>query len=748
MSIIQNDADVVGKRTNILEDDPKTDLKVTAPLRDQILDKLVEKLDELDMGPKVASMWYRANADRSSWLERQTQYLREIDEFIEPIYQPALDWSSTIHLPTILTICKSFHSRMFAALWGIDPPFVCRSRTAANGDRAMLIENLMRYTLRDWCNEYEGIEEELDKWLWDWVTKGDGFLKARWVKKFTRFQDVDTSQVQDFKMQMDPQTGNSVLVPVMKDVEKEVTRTEEVYNGPMLERRFVEDMVVIGAEGDPQKADAVLEQQMYTASELWCNVDQKLFREDIVEEIVQGGRDRMIGNDQTSTMKQEQITAAGRSLLDREFEEDRYRVIEAHIKVDVDGSGISSDVILWVHHLSKKILRATYLRRVMPSGKRPYFKISFHKRHGVEYSVGLVELLYSLGKEIDAHHNINVDVGILSSMPFGFYKPTASSLKEQGLPIEPGALIPVDNPQTDIYFPNLGNKTAFGFQEQQALMTQIERLTSISDLNLGIIGAQGATRTATGTRALLGESSNNLNIFIQRMNRGWTRALRYTFEMLQQRIPPGFQFRILGDDGNNYWHTIETRQEIDGMYDFELEANSTNSNKQVQIEQANMVYQMTSNPVDLQFGIVTPSNRYEALVNMLKVNGIKSVSKYTTRPQSYNIQLSPLEVLDRVLIGIDTPLNPTMDLQGIITLIQEFHKNDDLNGQFGPDHMAVLDNTMRQAQSLMQAVQAAKAQANVAQQQNMNTMNAQVPSNQQPAPSITVPAAPGEGGAS
>ncbi len=320
-------------------------------------------------------------------------------------------------------------------------------------------------------------------------------------------------------------------------------------------------------------------------------------------------------------------------------------------------------------------------------------------------------------------------------------------MKEQGLPIEPGALIPVDNPQTDIYFPNLGSKTAFGFQEQQALMTQIERLTSISDLNLGIIGAQGATRTATGTRALLGESSNNLNIFIQRMNRGWTRALRYTFEMLQQRIPPGFQFRILGDDGNNYWKTIESRQEIDGMYDFELEANSTNSNKQVQIEQANMIYQMTSNPVDLQFGIVTPSNRYEALVNMLKVNGIKSVSKYTTRPQAYTIQLSPLEVLDRVLTGIETPLNPTMDLQEIVTLIQEFHDNDELNGQFGPDHMSVLNHTLQQAQQLMQAMQAAQAQANVSQQQNMNTMNSQIPSNQQPPPSITVPAAAGEGGA-
>lgn len=748
MSIIQNESEVAIERKNPLQDDPENDLQVTASLRDQILDKLVAKLDEEDIGNKVSQMWYRANADRSNWLERQAQYLQEIDEFIEPIYTPALEWSSTIHLPTILTVCKSYHSRMFAALWSVDPPFVCRARTSANSDRAMLIEDLMRYTLRDWCNEYDGVEEEIDKWLWDWITKGNGFLKARWAKKFTRYQDVDVEHVQDVKLEMDPQTGNSVPTPYLKEVEKEVARTEEVYNGPMLERKFVEDIIVIGGEGDPQKADAVLEQQLYTASELWSNVDQKLFRGDVVEEAIKAGRDRVIGIDQTSIIKQEQITNTGRSLLDREFEDDRYRVIEAHIKVDVDGSGISSDVIVWVHYNTKKILRATYLRRVMPTGKRPYFNIHFHKRHGVEYSCGLVELLYSLGKEIDAIHNLNVDVGILSSMPFGFYKPTASSLKEDKLPLEPGALIPVDNPQSDVYFPNLGIKTSFGFQEQQALMNQIERLTSISELNLGIIGAQGATRTATGTRAILGESSNNLNIYIQRMNRGWKRALRYVFAMLQDRIPPGFQFRVEGDDGNAYWRQLHSKQEIAGMYDFELDANSANSNKQVQVEQANMIYQMTSNPVDLQLGIVTPSNRYEALVNQLKVNGIKAVAKYITKPQQYTVNLSPLEVLDRALVGTfdERMLNPTMDLQGIVTLIQEFHDNDELNGQFGPDHMSVLNHIQQEAMQMMQAMQAANAQAQVAQQQNMNTQASMVPSNVQPVQVVT-PTPNGEGGA-
>lgn len=745
MSLVQDEAQIVGKRKSALKDDPSKDLKVTASLRDQQLDKLVSKLEDMDIGEKVVQMWQVGNTDRSEWLERQEAYLQEIDEFINPIYKPALDWSSTLHLPTILTVCKTYHSRMFAALWGIDPPFVCRSRTAANSDRAMLVEDLMRYTLRDWCNEFDGVEEELDKWIWDWVTKGNGYLKAHWKKKFTRYQDVETTQVEEVELQMDPNTGASVPTSVMKDVEREVVRTEEIYNGPMLQRTFVEDIIVIGGDGDPQKAYAVLEQTWLTASELWSNADQKIFRSKAVEKVIQGGRDLIVGQDQSGNIKQVEILQSGRSRLQREIETDRYRIIEAYMKLDVDGSGIATDVIVWVHAKSREILRATYLRRVMPSGKRPYFNIAFHKRHGTEYSVGLVELLYSLGKEIDAMHNINVDVGILSSMPFGFYRPTASSLKEEALPIEPGALIPVDNPQGDIYFPNLGVRTSFGFQEHQALMMQIERLTSISDLNLGIIGQQGATRTATGTRALLGEASNNLNIYIARMNRGWKRALRYMFEMLQQRLPAGFQFRVLGDDGNAYWRQIESKQELEGMYDFELDANSANSNKQVQIEQANLIVQLTSNPIDLQLGIVSRENRYEALLHNLKVNGVKDVAKFLTKPQGAVMLLSPLEIADRLLMGIDVVFNPQMDLQGFIDLVQHFNEEPELNGQFGPSHMGVLLSKAQEAAAMLQALQQAQAQASVIQQQNMNTQASMVPSNMQPAQTTQQPQ-PGEGG--
>jgi len=291
-------------RKNPLQDDPDTGLKVKVSLRDQQLEKLTAILEEKKMGEKIQSLWLRANTDRSEYLTRQEAFLQEVDEFLEPIYDQALEWSSTLHLPTILTVLKTYHGRMMAALWGVDPPFVCRSRTAANSDRADLVEDLMRYSLRDWANEYDGVEEELDKWIWDWCAKGDGYLKARWTKKFSRFADVETTQIPDTEMRLDPETGHSVPVQVMREVEREVATTEEVFNGPELMRVPIEDIIVMGGEGDPQKAETVMHQAWLTASEMWTMADQGLFRSDVVEEVIKGGRDWLTGNDQTGNIKQ------------------------------------------------------------------------------------------------------------------------------------------------------------------------------------------------------------------------------------------------------------------------------------------------------------------------------------------------------------------------------------------------------------------------------------------------------------
>ncbi len=705
-----------GRKNSFKDSD---ELQVVVPLREQIQEKLLRKLNDLNEGQKTVEVWHMGNARRADWLDRQNKLLSEYDEFLEPIYSATQAWSSTLHLPIALTVAKTFHARFLSALLSVDPPFTVKARQAANEERAMLIQDLMRYTLQSWVNEYQGIDEVADGWIWNWVTRGCGILKARWDRKFTRFMDVvEEEEVLSTLQMIDPETGSIQEIPQVRLVEREEVVEKEVFAGPMLENVPPEDILIVGGDGDPQKADEVLQAVYMTASELWTLVDQKVFNKEAVEATIAAG-EQYKSTDPVNAIKETQSYKAGTSGVDKEHDLKRYQVIERHARIDVDGSGINSDVILWVAVETRKILRATYLYRVMPTGLRPFFKIDFHKRHGQDYGVGIIELLYTLTKEIDAIHNMKIDFGLISTMPFGFYRAT-SSMSEERIPFEPGMMVPLDNPQTDVFFPNLGNRTSFGVQEESMLMQSIERFTSISDISLGIVGGQGATRTATGTRALLGEANANLDVFLRRMNRGWKRVLIYLFHMLQQRLPPGFDFRITGDDGHGYWKQVKSKEELCGMYDFELEANSANSNKMVQIEQANQIYATLNNPLLIQLGIVSPLNIYNALKFKLQVEGTRDFGRFISKPQGQMRIYTPIELLDATLAGVDLPLGPEQDLQGFIALCEEFLNDDHLLGQFGQQHLAAMVKKMREAQAMLQAVEAQAAQQANQQQVAMN----------------------------
>ncbi len=729
---LPSDQDVATKgRENTLTD-------VEVPLRERSIQKLVKKLEDMGAGHRVVETWNTVNTRRQEWLHRQRSMLLEFDEFIDPIYEASQDWSSTLHLPIALTHAKTYHARFVAALLGIDPPFTVKARQAANQDRAGLVQELMRYTLSSWANEYMGIDEVIDAWLWQWVTSGCGILKTRWERKYSTFLDVvQKEQPGPPEFVLGPDGKEQVIRrPQLVEVEEEVTKT--CFDGPMIEWIPAEDVAIDGGEGDPQKADSVIQQKYMTASELWTLADMGVFREDIVKKVIQAGESSISG-EPVNMIKSDRTDAAGTGTPDKTTDLDRYQILEAYMKMDVNGSGINSEIILWVHKETSQILRATYLRRVMPSGLIPFVKIDFHKRHGEDYGVGIIELLYSLTKEIDAIHNMKIDFGLISSMPFGFYRPTASQNNEERMPYEPGTLLPLDNPQADVYFPNIGNRTAFGFQEEQALMTSIERLTSISDISLGIVGGQGATRTATGTRALLGESNANLDIFLRRMNRGWKRVLIYVFNLLQQKLPPGFQFRLLGDDGNAYWETIERPEEIAGMYDFELEANSANSNKMIQIESANGVLQMVLNPLLIQMGIVNPENIFNAVRDKLKIEGIRDFSRYITKPNGFTRLFSPEEVANRVLAGVDVKLGPEQDLKGFIEYVDHIVDDDEILGQFNEQQTIDLVMKQREAAAMLQAMESQAAQQANNQQVQTNSAMAQAPT---PMPQGSMPGNP------
>ncbi len=726
-------------------DNKRTKLKdATVSLRDRQLTALRNKLIEMGAGQMVVKDWQTSNSQRQEWLDKQETYLKDWDEFVESSAEGPFSNSSTLHLPMVFQTVKSLHARFQQALLGIEPYFSLKPRTEAYVERVQGISALMQYTLKDWINQYAGVDEIVDRWLWDWCTTGCGLLKAGWTTEYESYVDVINAPFKTVEHRPGP-NGTTQAVPVTKFKEEEVNVNKMVYTGPTAVDLRPEDLAIIGGKGDVQQADKVIHRDWLNASKLWTLSDQGIFDEDAVRCAIESG-DNPVSGSQASNIKQMRSEHAGSAVLDTSIDLDKYEILEGHYKMDVDGNGINSTIVMWVHAKTGEILRASYLRRMNKSGKRPFFKIDFYKRADQTYGMGLVEILHPIAVELDAMHNMRIDFGTLSVMPIGFYRPT-SSLEPMKLKLEPGVLIPVDNPATDIVFPQMGNRTTFGYQEEQALGTMVERLTGVNDMTLGVMsGNQGAARTATGARALLGESNANLDVHLRRLQTGWKQFLKFLLSMLQTRIPNGFAFRVTGEAGEDYWAQIKNVEDIDGEYDFEIAANSASSNMSIQQENANQVVQILSNPLNIQMGIVTPSNMYEAVKAQMKAMQIKDFGKFIQKPQNYSISISPEEEANRILRGIPVQVTPNMDHDGFIAYFQEIYNSDELLGQFNEQQTIALAKQSQAHEQMKKALQDAAAQQANAQQMRTNAQQSaqQAPPGMNPMQRPAVPS--GQGG--
>jgi hypothetical protein len=688
-------------------------------LIDRLPKDLLSRVRDKNAGQKMVELWLKGNSDRTDWLNRQQNYLATWDEFIDNEDVATGPWAnaSNLHLPVTLTACRAVHARMYAALMSVQPPFSVKPIDEASSIAVPLVEGVLAYALREWMNYRDGCAEMVDMWIWNWITTGSGIGKLRWDRTYSRYVEVYEAPFKEKKF--NPISGQNEDRTVM--IEKERPVTKKTFDGPVGDVKDPEDLLIIGGEGDPDRADVVIDRYYHTRSEMYALCDTGVFDPDTVDEILNGSNDAE-NVDLASGLKQDKEVNSGIIQSNTNADLDRFEILECYCKLDENDDGLDENLIIWVHVKSKKVLRATYLNRVLEGGETPYFKIDFLKKRGHPYGMGIPEILYSLQKEVDAMHNIRIDFGILSTMPFGFYR-AHSGLNPQTIDLEPGKLIPVNDPQNDVYFPQLGNRTFFSDGEEASIMAYIERLTSISDINLGRIGGQGAARTATGVSAIVSENNANLDIYIKRMQRGWKKFLRLLFQNLQRRMPKEMWIRITGDDGKMYPFRIR-RSDICYNYDFDLDANSINSNKSVTREIAQQRLNLCLNPLLIQTGVVNPANIYEAAKEWLISMEVKDYARFITKPTDQDVFLTPEQEAYRIERGIDVPIHPAMNHEGFVNYVKMIFQNDEMLGAYDEAAAQRLADQASKHMKMQQAMDEQAAQQRNLQQQQMNAAQA------------------------
>lgn len=709
----------------VVEEGRKAPLPVASEtrLQDKSVEKLVATLEEKQIGAIICDNWIKESSLLSEYLKRQLEQLDRLDNFHTATGESnPFGGTSALHVPMPFTVCKTYHARFVEALLGIDPPFSVKPRREDAADAVQSVEDLIRFSLTSWANRGQGIETAIDTWIWNWCTTGTGIIKNRWLVEYERYISTETKYKQAHPRMETLPDGSILEIPSWTTEEIEVEKVERTQYCPQFDIINNEDIVIIRGEGDPDAADLVIHRSYVQASDLWMGVDRGIYKEEVVADIIQGGKSNpMAPQDQGSQIKLLRKTIAGHTDFGSSGQ-DVYEVLEACLKYDVDGNGINTEIVVLVERRTKKILKATYLRRIAKNGKRPYAVAHFHRRPGEAFGVGLMEMLQPLSKELDIMHNTRIDNVFLESTPFYIYRKTAG-FDPDTIVIEPSSGIGV-NDIGDIVFPQLPNRTQFTMEEEQVVGNYVERLTGISELSLGIPSStQGVARTATGANALMGENNTNLSIHLRRLNQGFTRLLQNTWFMLRDKVEPGFAFRVMGSDGKDVFHQVsDVMMGID--VDFEVCANSSNSNKSVQVQTAQSIMQITQNPLLIQSGISDPSKMYAGIKFYLQSLGVKDVHRYVNEPAGYEYLPSPQEEFQRIIIGKDSPVVPQMDHASYIAFLSkilELQSQSDPGGQLNNDQLNAIMNQLKKHQEMAQALQQQQAQqSNMGQmQQNM-----------------------------
>jgi hypothetical protein len=682
---------------------PDTSLDETnaLSLRYRIPKKLanLEKKDLKKLSEWLIRQLSDIETERTAFMNRLLRYRALWLDFITTGMSPVFDGAHDVHIPMAFEKIKAMHARIYQAVLGISPPFTIQPRDQIAEIQRFEKEQLLSFLILDYANEGNGWEATVDKDIWNFVADGTSVTKQPWLRDVRKFMDVE-EVFKGFK------NGKAEYE------EKEIEKEEVIYDGPMLANVALEDFYITGKRTDTaDAADLVGEKNEWSKSELIKMTRLGFFFEDEVQKIIDSdplnaAADR---NMDRSFLKQQQQDLAG---IDKENSGiKRYPIVEAYCRYDIDDDGIDEELVVWIERNSGLILRLTYLERACPGATRPYVIKRYVDRPGSPYGIGMAEMLFGLNSEMDYIHNQRLDYGTIQNLPWGFVRAASGSNTAKPIRLAPGMLYPTDDPQSDVHFPQMRGGTAYGFQEE-AMVTRYADNISLPPIALGSQSSQGAARTATGAAAVVSEMNTNTDIHIKRYQRGYKRNLKILDQQVTELLPLGIAVRIVGPEGRATMKRFENRKPLRFQSDYELTANSVNSNKALQRESAQSLLNMLLNPVAIQAGIVNPKNLYNAYKNVLQNSEVHNVEAYISSPEGTDT--SPYSAKDELSM-IYAGVQPPVYMQDRHAEKLEFYKNFESAEDFGwfstPEHLEMYGKLKSEHAKYAQAIEAQAAQA-------------------------------------
>lgn len=718
--------------------------------------------DRKALGTGIVDGWLEDNTDRTVWLQDLSKWL---DAYQGRPVQKDLPWegASNFFVPATETVINATQPRLFAALFKPRPIVSFQPQEPSDIERVNKWETFLDYAVREELN----LAPLMDRVLLNTLIYGVQVVKSYW--------EVETKNIRDeheFPLGTDPITaitaileGESLYAEAVNRVtdqsyeatfgDRKVTievaetprhfvvyteREEVTRDAPVVELVNPEDFTVnADCPYNIQKADHVYHRYWLTldrAKKLAKRGSFTLTDDDLEElERLASGE---IDTDDNSTlvkMKKEEITGVNETTKEGPPYQ-KLEVIDAYMPYDVNNDGYDEDVIVTVFKQAPHIVaRVCRLETVFRHGLKPFVLFYANPVADSIWARGLSQTVDGIQQELNTIHNQRVDAGEIGNTPFGWYQPQASMPKEP-LPLRPGFLNPVqDVNQVKMHIP--ANYTAWGFQEEQQLITFLERLTKVSDITIGRLGeSQGAARTATGVNVLNQQQASGFDIVIRRIQEGWKQLLQQILALYRQYMPPMKYVRVLGSRDQE--PIAITREDLTGHLDMVFTGNALSTDREVERNTTTFLAQTVFSPNALQFllqlGILNPQGIAEWYRHLLTVFDVQNFERIITVPKQPRIE-TPESTIQSILAGVDVVPKQGEDHNAIIMEITRLLDSPDAMGIAAEVRMLFLN------QIRLRQVQAANEQAQAALQQLV--MQQLAP----PGPPAGMPMLPGMGGA-
>jgi len=256
----------------------------------------------------------------------------------------------------------------------------------------------------------------------------------------------------------------------------------------------------------------------------------------------------------------------------------------------------------------KRLIGGFPLSDLQWMGRRPLIELDFQTVGNRRLSMGICEIVGDLSSELDTIHNMRMDVGFATNMPFFFYRAT-STINPERIVLRPGKGIPVDDVR-DIQFPQMQNVTSFYHQEEQLLYSLVERVLGVTDLFLGVSPTKGAAaRHATGFVGTQQEAMASTEEIMAGDAKAFSDLAHLVYEAEIQYGPDERIMRLQGREGPLTQTLSRSELWFRGEYDLTLGANHGLYSSMMRQQQAQILQQQLQvSPLINQ----DPGRRWEA----------------------------------------------------------------------------------------------------------------------------------------